>query len=171
MYAPIQRVIHAVMAVFILMMLPLGLLLPHLEEGPRAAFLYEAHKSIGLFLLALICVRVVVRILISPPDDPALVNQSLYRFAKLAHVGLYGLMVLVPIIGLTATASCCAPVEFLGLVPMPFTIDASEDQTKLLFKLHEWGAWILGLTVLGHILMALWHRAKQDGVFERMWPD
>lgn len=171
MYAPIQRLIHAVMAVFILMMLPLGLLLPHLEEGPQAAFLYEAHKSIGLLLLALIFLRVLCRIFISTPDDPAHVDQRLYGFAKLAHLGLYGLMVMVPIAGLTATASCCSPVEFLGLVPMPLTIAASEDQTKLLFKLHEWGAWILGVTVFGHIGMALWHRAKKDGVFDRMWPD
>jgi cytochrome b561 len=171
MYAPIQRLIHGVMAFLIFIMLPLGLWLPHLDEGPRAAFLYEAHKSIGLLLIVLIGIRLVMRFIYNVPQPPEAVHPSLYHLAKIAHVGLYGLMVFVPLAGLTATASCCAPVEFLGLVPLPLTLSTSEDTTKFLFKLHEYAAWILGVGIAGHVLMALWHRARKDGVFQRMWPD
>lgn len=170
MYAPMQRKIHAVMAVLIFVMLPLGLVLPTLSEGPRAAFLYEAHKSIGLILLALLPLRLLIRVICGAPDDPPAVNPILYRFAKYAHVCLYGLLFFVPLMGLAGTVSCCAPVVFLGLVPLPLSLAISEAGTKLLFFLHEAGAYILGFAVFGHVLMAFWHRRKQDGVFERMWP-
>ena len=169
MYAPIQRKIHALMAVLIFVMIPLGLVLPNLPEGPRAAFFYEMHKSIGILLLILLPLRFLSRMILGAPDDPAQIDPRLYRLAKIAHAMLYGLMLFVPIAGLVATASCCAPVAFLGLLPLPLSLEVSEAVTKFLFLLHERGAWILGLAIIVHVGMALWHRRKDDGVFDRMW--
>ncbi len=170
MYHPILRWLHSLMAGLLLVMIPLGLILPHLEEGPWAGFLYEIHKSIGILLFGLILIRVVARLRLSSPHNPTAISAVWYRFIKLAHFALYGLMIAIPLLGYGATSICCAPIVWMGVYEIPLTIDASEDTAKLLFSWHAGLAWALALIVVGHILAALWHRHRQDGIFQRMWP-
>ena len=171
MYAPMQRGLHHLVAGLILVMLPLGLLLPHLDEGDLASVLYEVHKSLGMSVFALVLIRLALRIYMGAPPDPTAVHPLLYSLAKLGHGLLYILILGLPMLGYTATSVCCKPVVFFGLVPVPLEFSGSEDLAKQIFKAHQWGAWLLGVTALGHITMAFWHSAQKDGVFERMWPD
>ena len=160
MYAPVQRRLHHLMAGLIVVMIAVGLLLPHLDEGRLASLLYEIHKTIGILVLFLVVVRLGLRSVFGAPADPVSVPPALYLLAKAGHGLLYGLMIIVPILGYSATSMCCAPV-----------LTGSEDLMKKLFQLHEWGAWMLGLVAAGHVAMAFVHHRKKDGVFTRMWPD
>jgi cytochrome b561 len=169
-YPWLQRLMHRVMAILVLVMGMLGLSLPRLDEGPLADFFYEAHKSIGLLLMALLCFRLILRFYHGAAPDPANIQKSLYRFAKFGHGLIYVLLLIVPIIGFIATTLCCAPVMFLGLIPIPLVLAGSEDLVKQLFAAHQWGAYLLLLLAGGHIGMGIWHRKKGDGIYERMWP-
>ena len=159
------------MAGLIVVMIAVGLLLPHLDEGRLASLLYEIHKTIGILVLFFVVVRLGLRSVFGAPADPVSVPPALYLLAKAGHGLLYGLMIIVPILGYSATSMCCAPVLFLGLIPVPVSLTGSEDLMKKLFQLHEWGAWMLGLVAAGHVAMAFVHHRKKDGVFTRMWPD
>lgn len=171
MYAPVQRMLHHLMAGLIVVMMGVGLLLPHLEEGRLASILYEIHKTIGICVFLLVFLRIGCRLVLGAPADPIDVPHALYRLAKLGHGLLYGLMIVVPILGYSATSLCCAPVYFLGVIPVPIHLVGSEDVMKKLFLLHEWGAWLLGLVAAGHVGMAIVHYRQNDGVFSRMWPN
>ena len=171
MYAPVQRMLHHLMAGLIVVMMGVGLLLPHLDEGRLASFLYETHKTIGILVLVLVFLRLGLRLVLGAPADPVTVPPALYRLAKIGHALLYGLMIIVPILGYSATSMCCAPVNFLGVIPVPVPLTGSEDVMKKLFQLHEWGAWLLGLVAAGHVVMAFIHYRQNDGIFVRMWPD
>ena len=171
MYTPLQRFLHQTVACLIVVMLPLGLLLPHLNEGFLAAVLYEVQKSLGIRVFLLMGMRLFIRLYRGAPPDPVMIDPMLYRLAKWGHWGLYALILAVPLLGYAATTMCCAPVLLFGLVPVPLSLVGSEDVVKQLFKAHQWAAWLLGVTALGHIVMAFWHRHQQDGVFNRMWPD
>jgi cytochrome b561 len=171
MYAPVLRMLHHLMAGLIVIMVGLGLFLPHLDEGPLASFLYETHKTIGILVLVLVILRLGLRLALGTPADPVSVPPALYRLAKMGHGLLYGLMIVVPILGYSATSMCCAPVLFLGAIPVPVSLTGSEDLMKKLFLLHEWGAWMLGLVAAGHVAMGFVHYRQNDGVYARMWPD
>ena len=171
MYTPIQRGLHHMVAGLILVTLPLGLILPHLEEGDLANLLYDIHKSLGISVFTLAVIRLALRFYLGAPPDPKAGHPVLYRIAKLGHGVLYGLILIVPLLGYTGTSMCCAPVFVFGLVSIPFKFSGSEELVKQIFMAHQWGAWLLGVTALGHIIMAYWHYRKNDGVFKRMWPD
>ena len=104
MYAPMQRGLHHLVAGLILVMLPLGLLLPHLDEGDLASVLYEVHKSLGMSVFALVLIRLALRIYMGAPPDPTAVHPLLYSLAKLGHGLLYILILGLPMLGYTATS-------------------------------------------------------------------
>jgi cytochrome b561 len=88
------------------------------------------------------------------------------------HTVLYGLMVLVPLLGWAAASAG-------GLLPQPPLFDTleipplmpkqDESVTEFLFDMHKLAAMgLAGLASL-HMLAALSHLIRADGVFSRIW--
>ena len=115
-----------------------------IEEGGTAGFV--PHVAIGLAILALVVVRVLVRLSRGAPAAPGAPGSLSVLAADWGHRLIYLLMVAVPLGGIS--------VFFLGL-------DVGE--------IHELAANILMLVVLGHALMALYHQyVLKDGLLRRM---
>ena len=114
------------------------------EKGGTAGFV--PHVAIGLAILALVVVRVLVRLSRGAPAAPGVPGSLSVMAADWGHRLIYLLMVAVPLGGIS--------VFFLGL-------DVGE--------IHELAANILMLVVLGHALMALYHQyVLKDGLLRRM---
>jgi cytochrome b561 len=114
------------------------------EEGGVAGFV--PHVAIGLAILALVVVRVLVRLGRGAPAAPGMPGSLWVMAADWGHRLIYLLMIAVPLGGISTF--------FLGL-------DVGE--------VHGLAANILMLVVLGHALMALYHQyILKDGLLRRM---
>lgn len=114
------------------------------EDGGVAGFV--PHVAIGLSILALVVVRVLVRLGRGAPAAPGLAGSFAVMAADWGHRLIYLLMIAVPLGGLSTF--------FLGL-------DVGE--------VHALAANILMLIVLGHALLALYHQyVLKDGLLRRM---
>lgn len=115
-----------------------------IREGDTAGFV--PHVAFGLAILALVAVRILVRLGRGAPAAPGRPGSLPVLAADWGHRLIYLLMVAVPLGGIS--------VWFLGL---------------RVGDIHGLAANILMLVVLGHALMALYHQyVLKDGLIRRM---
>jgi cytochrome b561 len=85
-----------------------------------AKFKYIAwHKWAGITVLALVAVRLLVRVLKRPPELPAHMNGSERLLAHGGHLALYLLMFAVPLTGWLMSSAYGFPVVLFKLVQLP----------------------------------------------------
>ncbi len=175
-YSLIQRLLHWLLALLVIPALGVGITLGWLGfDGSREAFgaevtnaLYTGHKTIGVLILALMTLRLVLRLILgAPPPVP-----TLTRFERLASQGVQALMYLVllalPVVGWLATAAGGYPVQFFAWT-LPGLIAKDPALSETLFQLHGLLGWALFALLALHIGGALMHwLVKRDGVMRRM---
>jgi len=170
-YSPAQRGLHWATAVVVFLLVPVGVLMTNLGEGGFTNALYEMHKSVGILAFVIVLFRLAVRLLRGAPLPEPTLSPLERRASEFVHKALYGLVLVMPLLGYAGTAMCCAPVKLFWLVPIPVPLSGSEATVKLIFKLHELGGWILTGLVAMHVAGAFWHLlVRRDGVMARMLP-
>lgn len=170
-YSSPAKWFHWLTAIIVLILIPAGITMTNLPDGPMKNSLYEWHKSFGMVVWVIAVLRIVYRLVNgAPPPDPLL--TPFQRVASHAvHMLLYVLVFLLPLLGYAGTVMCCAPVNLFFTWPVPITLTGSEATVKTIFWLHETGGLILAALVIGHIGAALYHAVvRRDGVLARMWP-
>lgn len=114
------------------------------EKGGDAGFV--PHVALGLSILALVLIRILVRLSRGAPAAPGAPGSLGVKAADWGHRLIYLLMVAVPLGG--------ASVFFLGLE---------------VGEVHALAANVLMLVVLGHAGLALYHQyVLKDGLLRRM---
>ena len=147
-YSGLQIALHWVVAILILVA---WLSAEGAEEAMEAvedggAVGFVPHVALGLAILALVVVRILVRLSRGAPAAPGEPGSLAMKAADWGHRLIYLLMIAVPLGG--------ASVFFLGL-------DVGD--------VHGLAANVLMLVVLGHALMALYHQyILKDGLLRRM---
>lgn len=170
-YASASRWLHWLTALCIFFLLPSGLVLEDLPEGPIQNTFYDLHRSFGFVVLCLAALRVAARLHYGAPAAYAGLTP-LERIASTAvHHLLYVLLFVTPLLGWAATSAYPVTISIFWLFNLPAIAPADEELSKILFGAHRYAAYsIAGLLVL-HIGGALTHLlVKRDGVFWRMWP-
>lgn len=136
---------------------------------PREA-LKTWHFMLGLAVLALVVVRLAVRLGNTVPAiEPAPPGwQKL--LASLMHVGLYALMLGMPVLGWLILSASDKPVPFFGL-QLPALLGPNKDLAGQIKEVHETigtiGYYLIGL----HAAAALFHHyVVKDNTLLRMLP-
>ncbi len=171
-YSAPLRALHWLMAAIILTAIALGVAAINLPRGtPLRVELLDLHKSLGVTALALIVLRVVVRLVSpTPPYRPPLGRLN-HVAASAAHGLLYLLMLAMPLSGYVHSAAGGHGFRWFGLFPVPNLVPRSEQADAGAGQAHYVFAWIIGALLTAHILAALWHGfVRRDGVLQRMWP-
>lgn len=166
------RVLHWLGAAAILFMLALGFAMVNLVGDPGARFdLYQAHKSIGLFVLALMLARLALRLTRAEPQPIATMPAWQRRAAEATHGLLYTLTIALTLAGYAMVSASPLPLP----VALPFgfaapNLLAPDYALSERFKqAHHVLAVILALCVAGHVAAALKHRfIDRDGTLRRM---
>lgn len=172
-YDPVAIALHWSMACLILLMIPMGFLMGDFPESFKFTA-YGLHKSIGITVLGLSVFRLVWRLLHRPPALPAMPVWE-RRLAHLAHWGLYGLMIGMPLSGwLMVSASQKYPTVYFGLGEVPFIpmpMDADLKALRGFFgESHELLAIGAAALIALHVAAALKHQyVRRDGLIRRMW--
>lgn len=128
------------------------------------------HRSLGLTILLLTLLRLGLRGL---TRQPSLIEISPLQalLARLAHAGLYVLLLVIPAVGWMLTSAAGRTVSWFGLIDLPALVAANRPFAGQMHELHELLATGLLLLVLIHAGAALWHHYRhKDATLRRMSP-
>lgn len=161
--------LHWLMAGLIIAAFALALVVDFFPRSIKP-IVVETHKDIGIAILLLLALRVLWRLTHRPPALSDDIGALTRRASSLGHLGLYALMVAVPVIGIIY-AFWRGQGLHLGLVDIPSPWVADRPTSRQFKEIHELAAYaLIGLAGL-HAAAALWHHyVRQDGVLRRMMP-
>lgn len=166
------RALHWGMALLVLGMVPAGFLM--LDESLSRALrntLFIAHKNTGVILLILIAVRLIYRWRNPPQLTPVPLAPIQELAAKLTHVGLYALLLIMPLSGYIRVRAGGFPIEALDAMGIPALVPRSDALASAAQTVHLYAAYALVALMAMHIGAAAFHGVvRRDGIVSRMWP-
>ncbi|RKP55894.1 cytochrome b [Pararobbsia silviterrae] len=163
-----QRLLHWTMAVAIVAMLFIGAGMVE-TVSERHRWLIAIHKPLGIAILVLALIRIAVRLRKGAPPLPADLPGVQRLVAHLSHLVLYGLMIAMPLLGWAMVSAGGYPVTLIGGWRLPPIAPADAWWFARLHLAHTYLAYLLFLTVLGHLGAALFHGlVRRDGVLSSM---
>ncbi|MGE0384483.1 MAG: cytochrome b [Gammaproteobacteria bacterium] len=138
-------------------------------SDPREAMKYW-HSVLGLLVLALVAVRLLVRLTSPVPRIVPAPADLQHRAAQAMHLALYALMIGMPVLGWLMQNADGKAVSLPGL-GLPALIGADRDLAHTLEEVHETvgtiGYFLIGL----HTAAALYHHHfVRDNTLLRMLP-
>jgi cytochrome b561 len=168
-YSPVAQSLHWIMAALILFSGILGLLL---DDWPKASKLFwiNIHAQVGLLVLVLLLARIWWRRTHTPPELPPEVSDISRRVSHPAHLLIYALMLVTPLVGIVAFVWHARVFDF-GLFSIDFGVKSNGPVYHQAEDIHLWLTYGLFALVAGHAVAALWHHfISRDAVLLRMLP-
>jgi len=142
-----------------------------LDKGSEPRDMLKAwHFTLGLLVFILIWLRIAASFSGQTPVIVPAPPAWQKRAAKLMHLTLYALMVVMPILGWLMLSAAGKPIPFFGL-ELPALIGTDKELSKQIKEVHEWigtaGYYLIGI----HVLAALYHHhIKHDNTLNLMLP-
>lgn len=176
-YTRVAIILHWLIGLSIVGLLGMGLILEDLPEA-WAGTAYMLHKSMGLSVLVLSLFRIFWRLTHTAPALPAGMKPWETWAAHGVHVGLYLLMIGLPMSGwaLVSSSPHNYPLQWFGLfdwpkLPVLTEIVNKEEVSESFGEVHETLAWIAITLIALHIGAALKHHfIARDDLLARMVP-
>jgi cytochrome b561 len=169
-FTPLQRFLHWLMAVCILAMFFVGVGMVS-TIAPKYLGLIAIHKTLGVTLLVLVLIRLWARLRYGAPALPSDLPNPMKLAAQASHYLLYGLMIVMPLLGWGMLQAAHYPIVLLGGVRLPLILPQSDRLHTLLWDAHHYLAFVFFALVLLHLAAALYHAlVRRDGVFDAMSP-
>lgn len=156
-YGRVARAFHWTLVALIAAQFGIGWLMPDVGRATPAEGLIAVHLSLGFAILAVVILRIIWRLMHSPPPMPSFVPIWQQRLANGVHGLLYVLVVLLPVTGwLNASRRTWTPYLF-AVLPMPRLPYSTTEIGHAMGEWHSLLSWVL-LGVIGvHFLAALYH--------------
>jgi len=139
----------------------------------------QLHLSIGTTIAVIVVLRILWKLSNRSPD-PVPGSRLEHLAAKIGHLALYAIMIIMPITGYLGTS---VDIEYFFMFDIPsfkntdyFILNFSDKMTFKEFEkpfdlVHKeiMGAWVVWILILGHISAALYHQfVKKDRTLKRM---
>lgn len=169
-----SRLLHWSVAIFMLGMLPLGIIMKYTEWYA----VYDLHKSLGILGFLIILPRVIWRL---QQGWPAPLNTRVMweqRLAKAVHWFLLLGTVLMPICGLMASGGSGHGFGVFGLTLIPENhsltnpgqvVPYNEVVASMGYALHQWLGFSMVAVIALHVAGALKHHfVYKDDTLKRM---
>lgn len=167
-YTRTAVVLHWLMALGLLGAIAVGFYMDSLPLGLARLKLINWHKWFGISLLLLVLIRLGWRSGHRPPPDLPMPRWQT-QAAHAMHWALYGLMLLVPLLGWAYSNAAGFPVVWFGLLPLPDFVGKNKELAEVLKSLHHVAAWTLLALILAHAAAALKHQfIDRDRLIDRM---
>ena len=125
---------------------------------PAAAWLMFFHKSIGISVLFLTCVRLAWRVSHRPPRFDDAMKGWETKLARFVHALFYLLLIALPATGWMFSSSWGRASPLFGLVEIaPLPVATSDAARSLFGNVHEVLAFLTIALILMHVAGALKH--------------
>ena len=167
-FSGLQRVLRWLMAIMVLTMLFIGVSMVSTLR-PRYLTLISIHKPLGIAILALAVLRLGVRWRFAAPPLPDDLPRAQALAAKLSHVLLYALLIVMPLVGWGMLSAGGYPIVLYGSLHLPKILPHDDQLHAVLRTTHTVLAYMFFATILLHVAGALFHALiRRDGVFRAM---
>ena len=168
----ISQLLHWTIAILIVLIGIVGLVMGELPRSPKYFWVYTAHKSLGLTVLALVLVRIGWRLYAGAPRPVPGTPRLQALLASTTHGAIYLLILALPLSGwIYDSANALRPFRWFGLVEVPKLVAPDEALAASAHGAHEWLFWLLMALVAGHAGAALYHHfIQRDATLARMLP-
>ena len=168
----ISQLLHWTIAILIVLIGIVGLVMGELPRSPKYFWVYTAHKSLGLTVLALVLVRIGWRLYAGAPRPVPGTPRLQAQLASATHGAIYLLILALPLSGwIYDSANALRPFRWFGLVEVPKLVAPDEALAASAHGAHEWLFWLLMALVAGHAGAALYHHfIQRDATLARMLP-
>ena len=166
-----SQLLHWLVVLLIITQVTLASLADDLPVGPRKVKLLATHKSIGITILLLVCVRLLWRWSNPTPVLPSTLKPYERTLARVTHGLLYALLFAMPLSGWMMSSARGFPVSYFGFFTLPDLVPKSRPLYEALLTTHG----VLAVTLISlagvHALAALRHHFwLKDDVLRRMLP-
>lgn len=171
-WGALAQLLHWLIFVLVIAQFTLALLADDLPNGMKKLTLLSRHKSIGLTILVLACLRLGWRWANNAtPALPATLKPYERGLARATHLLLYLLLLAIPLTGWTMSSARGFPVSWFGFFQLPDLVPKNKALFEALANVHEALAWTLAGLVALHVGAALKHHfVLKDDVLRRMLP-
>jgi|TARA_R110002072_G_scaffold14274_11_gene59514 cytochrome b561 len=178
-YGLIAAGLHWFIALFFLGNLGLGFYMIDLKlSDPNLFPLYQLHKSFGISIFLIVTLRLSWRFIDTPPALPKSMAWWEKMAASLTHLGLYTILVAMPLTGwiIVSASPINIPTLIFDTIPVPhigfIATDPDKDQWLAVGQWAHWLlAWSAGAAVFLHAAAALRHHfILKDDILRRMLP-
>jgi cytochrome b561 len=161
------RLLHWLVALFVIFLIPAGLVMARLEPGATQNRLFVLHESFGVLALVLMIVRLLNRWR-APTAAAQCLSPTERVLSRAIHRGLYALLLATPIVGWLGLSAFGLGPSLFWLVEGPQLLAKNEVLAKQLFEIHLAGALLIAALATIHIGGAIRHLRRRDGVVTRM---
>lgn len=171
-WGSVTRTLHWLIALAVVGLFCVGWYMKGLPNTPGKVKVYALHKSMGLTVLALVALRIAWRIAeaVRPAHPPGMPAWQA-RASAAVHLGLYAVMLGMPLSGWWFNSAANFPLRWFGLFKVPALAGADAGAKALAGAIHFYGAWLLALLFVLHVAGALKHHfVDRDMVLRRMLP-
>jgi cytochrome b561 len=169
-YGTVQKLLHWLVALLVVGQVGLGVWMQSLDShDPTLPGLFPIHDGIGVTILALVLVRLALRLILGVPALPRGTPRWADTLSHLNHRLLYLVLILQPVVGYLAKSAHGHGLSVFGYYSVPPAFPANPVWADWLAQAHETGAEVLIVLVLLHVLGAFYHGViRRDGVVRRM---
>jgi cytochrome b561 len=168
-YTPTARVLHWVTAALVLFIIPAGILMANMPNGPAQDLLFHLHRSIGVLIIPLVIVRLIYRLTYEAPPLPEDLPLIMRLAAHGTHWVLYVLLIVQPLVGWVATSAYRAPILVFWLFELPPIWPEDRAFSEQAFVVHRFLGIAMAAVICAHIGGALFHHfIRRDNVLMRM---
>jgi cytochrome b561 len=170
-YTRTSVVLHWLTALLLFGQILLGWYLESIpRQTPARSVIVNFHKSTGIILGIVILIRLLWRVAHRAPELPEFLPRWERVVAKASHHALYLCMVLMPLSGYIASNFSKWGVNFFDAVKFPAWGPDNHAIYAVLNTTHVVTSYVLVALIALHIVAALTHAVRKDGVFSRILP-
>ncbi|MET3713502.1 cytochrome b561 [Sphingomonas trueperi] len=167
-FHPALRLLHWLMAALVLAMLFIGVFMVS-TSGPAYVTLLGLHRPIGIAILALVLLRLPLRLATGAPALPEDLAPAQKQIAWGSHVLLYATLVTLPLIGWGMLSAGGYPVRLCSGIVLPPILPHDLALYAVLRAAHTAIALAFFALILLHLAAALMHGlVRRDGVLRSM---
>jgi cytochrome b561 len=170
-YGHIAMALHWSIALLFIILVVLGLTMINMEDGDDKWKLYSLHKSFGFMATFLILIRILWRLTNPAPLLPEGLKRYEVLLAHSVHIGLYVIMIIMPISGYIDSIAGGYKTQFFGLFDIPKLIEKDKNLAETAKNIHEFVSFALyGLFFIHFAAVLKHHFVMKDNTLRRMLP-
>jgi cytochrome b561 len=170
-YTGTAKALHWTILVLLIVQFIVAWTMPEVKRDTKPETLINLHLSVGVLILVVAVIRLAWRATHAEPPLHDGLPPWQVQSARVMHWLLYGLLVVLPILGWINASWRGFPVIMFGL-ELPKLVATRAPGFRWTGDVHGLLATYLLLTLVGlHVAAALYHYfIRRDGVLQRMLP-
>ena len=128
-----------------------------IKGSPPREILKTLHEPVSLIIFALIVARIAWRLAHTPPAMPSDMRTWEISAAKLTHLALYFLLIVVPVLGLATTYARSKHIDFgVFQIAVPFQTAVGRNTGRIIKGAHGLASKLILVIALLHAVAAIW---------------